>query len=68
MFIINNKNKLRIFWIKINNMFYYFFPINFYKIFGYRGGGLEGFVPGSEKSKQATAYRLKQTVEAQERQ
>lgn len=44
------------------------FLINFYKIFGYRGGGLESFVPGSEKSKQTTAYRLKQTVEAQERQ
>ena len=44
------------------------FLINFYKIFGYRGGGLESFIPGSEKSKETTAYRLKQTVEAQERQ
>lgn len=41
--------------------------INLYKIMGYRGGGLESFVPGSEKSKQTTAYRLKQTVQSQER-
>lgn len=41
--------------------------VQIYKIMGYRGGGLESFVPGSEKSKETTAYRLKQTVSAQER-
>lgn len=36
--------------------------ISFYKLMGYRGGGLAGQIPGTQESKDAAAYRLKTTA------
>ena len=41
--------------------------INFYKLIGYRGGGIKGQIPGTQESKDVAAYRLKTFTSMQKR-